>query len=170
MSETSPTDSLIADFRLSMKRLKETPLSTPEAVSRELQLNVYPSLIALAEQIAEVDEVVLELTEQGDSYLQPELAKQIFEMIALGAGVVDEARKLLPSVDDLARKRITELLDGFEKSIELVIMGINDAVVDDDDDDDGTGDDKDEDEDDKDEDEEDTAPGKRKADIIEGEK
>jgi hypothetical protein len=167
MSETSPMDSLIADFRVSMKRLKESPLSSAEDVSRELQLNVYPSLIALAEQIAEVDEVVLELSEQGDSYLQPELAKQIFQTIALGAAVIDETRKILPLVDDdLARKRIKDLLDGFAHSMELTVMGVNDAVVDDDGDDGDDGD-KDEDEDEN-EDEVDTEPGKKKV-ITEGE-
>lgn len=125
-----PMDALIADFRVTRNRLRDSPPTTIKAMVEELRNNVYPSMIALAEQIAEVDEVVLEMSEQGDSFIQPELAAQFFSTIAIGAQVLEEARNFLPEMSDLARKRVKDLLDNFEQSMELTFMGISEATVD----------------------------------------
>lgn len=156
-----PMDSLIADFRVARKRLKESPPTTVEGMIEELRNNVYPSMIALAEQVAEVDEVVLEMSEQQDSYIQSELAAQIFSTIALGGQLLEEVRSLLPEMsDDLAAKRVKDLLDGFEHSMELTVMGVSEATIEDEDEDEVDDDDQGGDGDTEDEDEVDTKPGK----------
>lgn len=139
-----PIDSLIADFRLAMRRLKERPLDSIEAVNRELHDNVFPSMIALAEQIAEVDEVIQEVVEHQESYISVELAGQISETIAVGFALIKTMRDLEIS-DQLAKKRLDDLAAAFEKSAELTMMGVADAAPDEDEDD--------PDEDDPDEDE-----------------
>lgn len=144
-----PLDSLIADWRISRKRLKENPPTTIEAMVAELRDNVYPSMIALAEQCVEIDEVVLEMSEHQDSFIQRPLAAQIFQTVALGAQVVDEVRAFLPELSDIAAKKVGALLSEFERSLELTVMGVSDAAADD------------EDEDDEDDD---TEPGKKKKD------
>jgi hypothetical protein len=150
-------DSLIADFRVARKRLKESPPTTVEGMIEELRNNVYPSMIALAEQVAEVDEVVLEMSEQQDSYIQSELAAQIFSTIAIGGQVLEEVRNLMPEMSDLTAKRLKDLLDGFEHSMELTVMGVSEATIEDDGED---GDDGEEEEDDAESEEEATEPGK----------
>lgn len=133
-----PIDALIADFRVSRKRLlswvtEELPKTdTNEAIKfvvMEIANNVYPSLIAEAEQIAEVDEVIQEVVEQQDSYIQPDLAAQILHTATLGESVVTEVKKVLNEINDLKRKRIKELLDAFEQSVEITVMGVTNASV-----------------------------------------
>ena len=130
-----PVDSLIADFRVARKRLVESPPDTVEGMVAELRNNVYPSMIALAEQIIEIDEVVLEMSEQQDSFIQQELASQIYQTIAIGSQVLEETRNMIPEMSDIAKNRVTDLLDGFEHSMELTMMGVSNATVDPDDED-----------------------------------
>lgn len=124
-----PMDSLIADFRLSMKRLKDRPLASIDEVNTELRMNVYPSMIALAEQVAEVDDIIQEVVEQQDSYLQPELAAQIFATIGAGGELAEEVRRLAPALDDLARKKLLDLVRKFEHSAQITVTQLADAVV-----------------------------------------
>ncbi len=159
MSETEqhapgPMDSLIADFRVSMKRLKEHPPESIEDITKELRLNVYPSLVALAEEVAEVDEVVLEMSNQQDSYIQAELAAQIFQTIAIGGQLLKEIRGLLSSMSDLTAKRVKGMLDGFEHSMELTMMGVAEATLPGDEDEDPENPEDPEDDEDKKEEEE----------------
>lgn len=144
---TGPIDSLIADIRVSLKRLKKAPIESWDALNRELQFNAYPTMLAICEQIAEVDDVIQEVVEQQESYLQPELAAQILKSIALGAALVEEVKKMITDLDDVARKRWSELLAEYEKETELAIMGLQDAMIDGDDDgDDGDDSDSDDEE------------------------
>ena len=123
-----PVDSLIADFRLAIKRLKEAPLKSLKDVNQELIFNTYPSMIALAEQIAEVDDVIQEVVEQQDSYIHPSLAAQILSTVAAGGVLIEEIKKI--PLDDLQRKRLDDLVAQFEHSAELTIMGVSDATTD----------------------------------------
>lgn len=145
-----PIDSLMADFRLSIKRLKETPLKTIKEVNQELQLNVYPSMMATLEQILEIDDVVEEMVNHQGSYIQQELAAQIFHTVALGGGLAEEIRHIISSMDDMSRKRMEDMLADFEHSMELTIMGVSNATVEPGDEDDDEN--------------EDTSPGKHEFD------
>jgi hypothetical protein len=146
-----PMDSLIADFKLSMKRLKDTPLKTPEDVTKELRFNVYPSMIALAEQIAEVDDVIQEVVEQQDSYVQPDLAAQILSTVAAAGMLAEEVKRALPALDDLTRKKLLDLIRAFEHSAEITVTHVAEATVEEY----TPGDDENEDEDEDDENEDD---------------
>lgn len=129
-----PIDSLIADFRLNMKRLKEAPLNSFQAVNEELYNNIYPSVIAITEQIFEVDEVIQEIVEHHESYISIELAGQISETIAIGFALI-KVIKELKIENQLAKKRLSDLAGAFEKSAELTMMGVSDATPEDDEDD-----------------------------------
>lgn len=142
MSEhAGPIDSLIADFRLNAKRLKEMPLDSIQAVNDELRNNTYPSMIALAEQIAEVDEIIQEVVEHQESYISTDLGRQILETVTIGFALIKMIKEL-EIEDQFAKKRLTDIVDAFEKSAELTMMGVSDAVP---------GDDEDEEEGDEDE-------------------
>jgi hypothetical protein len=140
-AESGPMDSLIADFRLSIKRLKEKPLKSLEEITKELTLNVYPSLIALAENVAEVDEVIQELVDQQESYIQKQLAVQIFATLTAGGVLVELIKEEMATFDDLKRKKFAASVHAFEHSAELTAMGVTEAI--------GEDEDEDEDEDEK---------------------
>jgi cobalamin biosynthesis protein CobT len=172
MSETdqiaSPTDALIADVRISRKRLKDEPPKSIAALVDELVNNVYPTIMAALEQIAEVDEVMQEVVEQQESYIHPRLAAQIFQTIALVGALINEVKKL--EVDDLTRKKLADLMAALTHSVELSAMGVGEATTDFDVDADG-GEDEDDDNDDGEDDGEDE-DGNEDEDappVIEGE-
>jgi sugar-specific transcriptional regulator TrmB len=148
-----PIDALIADFKINRKRLKEhTPKSIKE-LTDELCNNVYPSMIALAEQIAEVDDIMQETIEQQDSYLQQEAAAQILHTVALAGGLLVEVEKIVPTLDDMTKKRVEALIKDLEQSMELTSMVVTDATVDFDTEDEEGTEDEDEDEDEEEEEE-----------------
>jgi len=147
-SAVSPVESLIADCRLSRKRLGAEPLADAEAMTKELRNNVYPMFVAVLEQIAEVDDVIQEVVEQQESFIEPELAEQILTTLAAGGALVEEVKTLLDDMDELRRKKFQKIIEAFVHAAELTYMGVSDAadmrqLGDDDDDDDGDDDDED---------------------------
>ncbi len=140
-----PIDSLIADRRLVRKRLLANPLKTIEDINNYICNEDIPTEIAILEQVAEQDDVIQEVVEQLGSYIQPDLARQIFDTIMLGGELLEETRKLLLGLDDLARKRVVDLCNSFEKSMELTVMGVTEATVEDEDEDEDDDDDEGED-------------------------
>ena len=134
--EPGPVDSLIADCRIARKRLKETPPEDLEAVVGELRNNVYPMIMAVLEQVAEVDEVIQEVIDQHDSFIQRDLAAQILQTVAVGGALAEEVKTLLPTLDDdLKKKKFVDLIKAFEHSAELTVMGVADAADEDEDED-----------------------------------
>jgi hypothetical protein len=123
-----PIDSLIADINISLKRLKKTPIDSFDALNKELRFNVYPTMSAICDQIAEVDDVIQEVVEMQESYIQPEAAAQIFKSFAVGALVVEEIKKLISDFDDVTAKRWNELLAEYEKETELAAMIVQEAI------------------------------------------
>lgn len=121
-------DALIADFRLRRKALKERPITSFEQLNNELCNNFYPSMEALAEEIHEVDAVIQEVVEQQESYIDPELAAQILQTIALGEALAREAEKL--PLDDLTKRKIEEIIKAYRHSAEVTTMGVADAATD----------------------------------------
>ena len=142
-----PIDLLTAEIRVSKKRLKKAPIDSWDALNKELRLNLYPTLEAICEQIAEVDDVIQEVVEMQESYLQPETAAQIFKSFALGEVIIEEVKKLIPDFDEVTAKRWNELIAEYEKETELAVMIVQDAI-----DEDGPGDEEPELEDEDDED------------------
>lgn len=138
---TGPIDQILADCNIFRRRLKSLD---PETVTvgdllMEMTENLIPLIIATNEQIAEVDDVVLELTEKEGSYLEPMVAQQLQTTFALGDAVITVMREFIAQIDnDIATKRYTELCDGFEQSLEISKMAVESIIVasaDDDDDD-----------------------------------
>jgi hypothetical protein len=125
-----PIDLLTAQIRVSKKRLKKTPIDSWDALNRELRFNVYSTMEAICDQIAEVDDVIQEVVEMQESYLQPETAAQLFKSFALGELMVEEIKKLIPTFDDVTAKRWNELITEYEKETELAVMIIQDAIED----------------------------------------
>lgn len=146
---SGPLDTLIADFRVSRKRvLRYLAEDFEDAdikdslryVINEIANNIYPSFIAEAEHIADVDDVIQEVIEQQQSFVHPELAAQIFHTIAIAVSLIEEIKKVAPGFDDLARKKFVDLIAAFEQSAELSVMGITDATPDESESDDEDGD------------------------------
>lgn len=146
MAETEhtagPVESIIADVRVSRKRLlkwveSDLPNMEPGEAIRylvvEMANNVYPTIEATLEQVAEVDEAVLEMVDQQGSFIQPELVAQIFQTINIGGTICDEIKKL--NLDDLTKKKLSDLTAAFEKSAEITTMGVTASMTDGDDED-----------------------------------
>ncbi len=145
--QSNPLDRIKADCSVVAKGLKAMVKkgdATTTQVLEQLALNVVPLIAALADEVAEVDDIVQEVVAREESYLHPELAQQILGTMALGQAVLQIMREqLLPSMDDITRKKAAELCDGFEKSMELSILTVT-TIVDDEGDDDEDGDEEDE--------------------------
>lgn len=149
-------DTVIADYRRSANRLKKKPIDSWEALNNELVNNVYPSLIMLAEQQAETIDIVDEMADHHDSYIQPDVAEQIFTTVALGSKAAEFLRAQAEALDDLAKKKLLSFIDEFERSLELTTMTVASITVTGDDDD---GDDDDGDEDNDNEEDDDSSEG-----------
>lgn len=122
-----PVDNLIADFRVARNRLKETPIEDFDALNAELRDNTYPCMIALAEQIAEVDEIIQEVVDHQESYILPELEGQIAQTLVIATALIGEVKKVLPQLDDMSIGRISKVIAELSKSIELTGMGVSEA-------------------------------------------
>jgi hypothetical protein len=139
-TQSNPLDRIKADCSVVAKQIKTMIAGdaevTSKAVLEQIAYNVVPLISALADEVAEVDDIVQEVVEREESYLHPEIGQQILGTFALGQAVLAIMREhLLPNMDDIARKKAAELCDGFEKSMELSIITVT-AIVDDDGDDD----------------------------------
>lgn len=146
--------SLIKDAGQSRQRLLANPLATSSQVSAELANNVYPMLQAMLTEMVEVDEVVQEMIDQTESFIQPELAEQIFASIAAGGHLAKLVVELVNGegeLDDLRKKKLTDAVAAFETLTIPVVAAVNEAAVGDEN---GT-DDEDEDEPENDEPDED---------------
>jgi hypothetical protein len=135
-TNASPIESLLADFRLQRKRLASMTFTTPDDARRELMNNVFPSLEALAEQVAEVDNVVTEVIDQQGSFLEEELANQILGTIAVAETLIEAFRPLMLPLDDLAKKKLESAITEYARMAELTVMAVTEAAGLDDDDDD----------------------------------
>lgn len=126
--QASPMARHIAELKVAQKKLHSSPPETLEDVVREIRLNVYAFMIAQAENSAEIDEVVQEMVEPQESYVQPELAAQIQATITLGGVLAELATNLALPLDDLTKKKVSDAVDAFNHSVELTVMAVNDAV------------------------------------------
>lgn len=119
---TTPA-SLRAEFTLQRKKL----LSNPGAdLHKELAYNIYPCLEALAEQLQEQDRA-LQAFEESDSYILPDLAEVLLTAFLSVDSLITEIRKI--EIDDLNRKKISDLANEAEKLCAEAAMAVNDAAV-----------------------------------------
>lgn len=142
---TGPLGRVVADLHLLISNLKKNDKAD---IRQELVFNTYPAMIALAEQIGEIDDAIQELVDQQESYLQPALAGLIETALAIGRELATEISKLAIS-DDLAKKRIADLVKAYSQSAEMASLAVREAIIDDDEDDNddtdnGPGDEEDE--------------------------
>jgi hypothetical protein len=133
MTETdnNPVETLIADLQAATQRLKDAPLKTTSDVQRELTLNVYPCMIAVAEQLAEVDGVIQEIVEQQETYLRPEFAALVFAVLGAGAALVETAEKMPQDLlDDVSRHRLQEAIMAWSAISSQLQQALEDALGD----------------------------------------
>jgi hypothetical protein len=134
----------------------------------ELVNNVYPLLqqilAAVDARVAPLEAAVDELLDGDEgSRIEPDLADAIKKVLVRGTQLGEMLVALIPSMDDLQRKRHADAVAGYVSEANHVALLVDDAtlveegVVDEDgpEDDDGEGDEDDEDDEDED-DEEDT--------------
>ena len=133
---------LITDCEKSRKRLISNPLATSGDVSRELANNVYPMIKAVLEQVLEVDDVVQEVIEHTESFVQPDLAEIIFSALAAGGAIAQLVKELIEhgELDDLRKKRLLDATKTWEELAGLATLAVADAAASDDSDDDSDDD------------------------------
>lgn len=135
---------VIKDLKAQIHRAKN---STYLEAKKELADNVYPSMIALAESVDEtLTDFYAEL--QEDNLIQLPLAAQILATLDLGDQLVSAVTEL-QQLDDLARKRLSEITDAWKKAAAITRENVGAATVEGDD-----GEEDDEGEDDGEEEEE----------------
>lgn len=97
---------------------------SPDAVKRELVKNLYPLLEqivgAVIEELDEQGAAIEELIDQSDNVLHPEFTAQILGVFQLGKMLCDELEKMLADADDLAQKRLGDLITAYRRGAEQV--------------------------------------------------
>lgn len=139
-------ETLLGDVQRAAKRAGDAKYLEAK---REFADNLYPLLQEIVEKIdercANTEEMILELIEQTESIVQPELATQIFGVIDLGlqlCTVVDEAK-----LDDVTAQKLKIIVEAYRLAATITQEAVNDATVEDDETDedvDETGDDENE--------------------------
>ncbi len=132
----SPSEALAADFKIARKRIRSVLVLTEEdraalpaplvrwvdAVATEFSDNVFPGMLALAENQIEAEGLIDELADQQESYLEPELVILINATIEAGSRLADELRAL--QGDDLWKKRVGEMLTTWDQLAETTTAGV----------------------------------------------
>lgn len=109
-------EQLMGDLAENSKEIARLgPESTVADVVKLLQATLWPSLVALAEQTAEIDGCVEDLVEGAEDILQPETAQVFAGIIAGGTVLVAELKKRLKPED----AKILSAIGEFEKLCEL---------------------------------------------------
>lgn len=122
----SPADQLVQDFEAAIERLVAKPIMDFEQLNSELRNNVYPSMMALAEQVSEVDGVIQEVVEQQDSYVTDDLGGQILGVFATALILAEEIEKL--SLDDLNKKKLGEIIKHLRETAQQAAAYLHEAM------------------------------------------
>lgn len=140
---------IVADIERLQKKASEAKYLEAQ---KELANNVYPLLAELVravdERLARTETVVVDLIEDSDSVIQPELAAQIYGCIELGQQLCDAVDAA--QVDDVTKARLAEIAQAYRIAANIVIREVAEVAIEPDDAEDE--DDEDEDEDDSDDD------------------
>lgn len=146
-------ETLMKDCEAARRRLVENPLATSSAVSAELANNVYPMIKAALSEIIEVDEIVQEVIEQTESFLQKDTADQIVAALTAGGQmaklITDLIQEEAGSIDDLRAKKFADAVAVWTAAAVPAAKAVHEAMITDDDDedeDDEDGDSKSDDE------------------------
>jgi hypothetical protein len=143
---------LIKDCKGARKRLLESPLATSAQASSEMANNMYPLLEAILKEIAEVDDVIQEVIDQTESFVQEDLAEAIYAALTAGGQLVSQVAELLSSgdLDDLRKRKLADAAAVYEALAAAAVAAVHDASSDSDDDsdDDDSDDDSNDDSDD----------------------
>lgn len=135
-------DELGADARLHRERILKSDLKPGTDVGlmikRELAENVWPFLDALVkeirtevvEEIGDLGEAIDELIEREDSALHADLSAMIIGLFEHGKLIAAELEKLLPAQqDDLARKRLAEMIHAYRQGVEIVTERVIEVTI-----------------------------------------
>jgi hypothetical protein len=105
-------EQLLSDLEQNGKDLaKLGPNSSTAEVVAFLQMTLWPSVVALAEQTEEIDGCVADILEAHEDILQPETAQVFAGIIAGGMVLVAELKKRLKPEES----KILQAVDEFEK-------------------------------------------------------
>jgi hypothetical protein len=134
---------LRADGRLNRDRVlrAELPDVDTEWCKREFADNVWPFLEELVrcvqedvvEEVRDLGEAIDEIIEREHSMLHPELAAMIIGVFEAGKLVCVELEKAIAdSEDELAKKRITELMHAYLQGAEIVSERVAEVTLEED--------------------------------------
>lgn len=131
-SWNGPTlESLIADFGAHIARLGalDANEATAADVIAELRDNAYPSLVALAEEMRELDAAVAELDEDEES-LDGESSIQIAAALGAGGDLAAAVSEMLPTIEDESKREfLSGLVDRFQASARVAVAVLHRIVT-----------------------------------------
>lgn len=103
-------------------------------IASEVKLNIAPLMLSsakilddLQDSVDSLNEVVSELIEHEESYLQPDLAQQITTLIQVGMRICEESMQL--ASDEITKKRIGDLVAVYTESAVLVQERVEEITV-----------------------------------------
>ena len=99
-----------------------------KVVISQVSDDIHPLIDLMCDQLAEQEELYDELVEHQESYIQKDLAIQIFSTIALAGQLVELVREVASQLDDLKRKKIMDAVETLERSAEVTSMAVSNAI------------------------------------------
>lgn len=131
-------DRVTADVVIARKRLAKLDASKLD-VKSELLDNLYPLFEGfveatkkrfdmLEEDLNYVGEKLEEIEESGEQ-LHPETTQQIIEVFALGDLLATELEQIVPKLDDLAKKRVRQIVKSFRQGVVVVSQVLAEITI-----------------------------------------
>lgn len=119
-----------ADVQLAREQLLKLPLDKFNA-KQELTENVLPLFESictaieeefgeLAEELADQGEAIDELIDQSGDVLHPDTTAKIIGVFEVGKALAAELEQALPKLDDLAKKRIRQIIKTYRQGVQVV--------------------------------------------------
>jgi hypothetical protein len=144
-------DTLKEDLKLNLAELaKMTPeLTTPAEIVNHLKDTLWPTIEALVDELAEVDDCVADMIQGAEDILQPETAA-VFTAIVAASKVVAEGLKTRMAAANENNPPLAKVISELEKNLAEGEALLREIVIDDgesfEDDEGEDGDDEDDDE------------------------
>lgn len=128
----SDLEALVVDVRAARSKYLAAAADTELTSERRAIKDLFAAVLALADNITEVDAVVAEMVEHEECYLLPELGQVILSALTSGRDLAQSlSAKVESSDDDLEKKRVTELVTSFSALNQQAMFIVMDAMDDD---------------------------------------
>jgi hypothetical protein len=133
--EAEASDNPMVSVMLDVKRHQKRLHGAKQAVDvrAEMVNNVYPTmeqiLVAVDERIARLEADVDELLGEGESRIEPDLAKDIVHVFGLGSQLAELLVASIATADDLTKKRYADAVALYSAEMNRVAALVEEATL-----------------------------------------